>query len=116
MEVKAKKEKGKVEKAATKAKAKEEKEKEKMEKKAEKEVVKMKGKAKQMANTLQQPNPEVTVKPKQLKKDSGTHEAVAAIYSKLQQATTTAANSSRGEQDALASGGSGKREVGNVKG
>lgn len=62
-EVKARKEQEKAEKAATKAKEKEE-EKQKMEKKAEKEVVKGKGKVKPMANTVEQPNPEVTINPK----------------------------------------------------
>ena len=119
MEARAKREQEKAEKVATKEKVKEEKQKEKMEKKAEKEVVKMKGKVKPMVGTTEQPNPEVTAKPKQSKKkktNSGTHKAIASVYNKQQEAATTAMNRSGDEQDALATGESGENEVRKVKG
>ena len=50
------------------------------------------------------------------KTDSGTHEAIAAVYNKQQEAAVTAMNRDRDEQDALAAGGSGEKEVRKVKG
>ena len=84
MEARAKKEQEKAEKVAAKEKVREEKQKAKMQKEAEEEAVKMKGKVKPMVGTVE---PEAAAKSKQSKKgktDSGTHEAIAAIY--IQQA------------------------------
>ena len=52
------------------------------------------------------------------KTDSGMCEVIAAAYNKLQEASATAMNRDRDrdEQDSLATGGSGEKEVRKVKG
>ena len=50
------------------------------------------------------------------KTDSGMCEVIAAAYNKLQEASATAMNRDRDEQDALAAGGSREKEVRKVKG